>query len=142
MGKIIGSVKRLLSRRSKSADIHDSLDVVEDSPYYPFCWREKDNGEYVVVLHAEEEYKASAFKRRNMHGNAHDWQRLAEEYAKQAMGEDAERIDFDSDDDLFYAYSDDGDLLRRFMTELKLLSEDDSRLATVLDRVSAEDNLL
>jgi len=142
MGKIIGSVKHIFSKRSKASEEHDSLGVVEDSPYYPFCWREKENGEYAVVLYAEEEYKTDIFEEKELLGNGYTWEALAKEFIKEEIPEADEVVEFDPEADMFYAYSKNRDMLYRFMTELKTLCEDDDRLRKLLDNVDADANLL
>lgn len=142
MGKIIGSVKRIFSRRSKASEEHDSLGVVEDSPYYPFCWREKENGEYAVVLYAEEEYKTDIFEEKELLGNGYTWEALAKEFIKEELPEAEDIVEFDPEADMFYAYSKNRDMLYRFMTELKTLCEDDDRLRMLLDNVDVDANLL
>ena len=142
MGKIIGSVKRIFSKRSKASEEHDSLGVVEDSPYYPFCWREKENGEYAAVLYAEEEYQTDIFEEKELLGNGYTWEALAKEFIKYEIPEADEVVEFDPEADMFYAYSKNRDMLYRFMTELKTLCEDDDRLRKLLDNVDADANLL
>ncbi len=142
MGKIIGSVKRLFSHRSKAAEEHDSMGVVEDSPYYPFCWREKENGEYAVVLYREEEYKTDIFEERKLQADGCNWQRLSKKFIESEMPEAEEHVDFDSDKETFYAYSNRKDMLYRFMTGLKALTEDDEKMGKMLDDIRTEENLI
>ncbi len=142
MGKIIGSVKRLFSRRSKAAEEHDSMGVVEDSPYYPFCWREKEDGEYAVVLYQEEEYKTDIFEEKKLQGNGYDWVALSKKLISEEMPDAEDVVKFDPKADMFYAYSGDKETLYRFMTLLKALSDDDERMERYLAGAQAEANLI
>ena len=138
MGNIFKALKKKLSRRKRSADNDGMLEVVEDSPYYPFSIRNDDNGEYTVSLNAEDEYKTDEFEDNELLGNGYDWERLAKEFIRTEMPEAEDEIKFDPEADKFFAYSENEEMLRRFVMALKNACEDDEKLESLIRNIGEE----
>lgn len=142
MGNILKAIKKRFSRRQHSADENCGLDVVEDSPYYPFSWRSADgNDDFGVVLYTADEYKKEIFADFGSEGNGYDWEALAQAFIKREMPEAEGKIGFDPEADTFLAYSRDEETLRSFVTRFKDLCEDDEKMAKILSCIDDE-NLL
>ena len=138
MKNVLKALKRKLSRRRHAATGDGMLEVVEDSPYYPFSVKQNDDGEYTVSLYAEDEYKIDNFEDHELIGNGDDWQRLAEKFIRMEMPEVEGKIKFDPEADMFFAYCDDEETLVRFVAGLKDACEDDAKLKHLLENIDEE----
>ncbi|WP_418854986.1 Imm51 family immunity protein [Prevotella sp.] len=138
MGNIFKAIKKRLSKRQRPSDGNGGLDVVEDSPYYPFSFLTNDRGEYVVALYADVECKQDVFEDQELPGNGYDWEKIAKEYISRELPEADEQIGFDSEADMFYAYSEDENVLKQFIMGLKETCEDDDKLASLVENIDKE----
>lgn len=142
MGNILKAIKKRFSRRQHSTDDNCGLDVVEDSPYYPFSWRPADGSDdFGVVLYTADEYKKEIFADFGFEGNGYDWEAVAQAFIRREQPDVDGKVSFDPEADTFLAYSKDEEALRIFVTKFKEFCEDDERLAKVLSCVKDE-NLL
>lgn len=139
MGRLIEHLTWLFSRRVKSADGLRNMNVVEDSPYYPFCWKESEDGMCSVTLYAEEGYKEEFLDKKCMLGTCDVWEQLARQFIMAEMPEAAGEIKFGSDEEAFCACSRNRDLLHRFMENLKTMCEDDKRLEEYICTLKEEE---
>lgn len=139
MGNIFRAIKKRLSKRQHPQDSNGGLEVVEDSPYYPFSWRSNDDGEYVVVLYAGDEYKHDILESLGMPDNGYIWEALAEKYINEEFPEAREIIELDPESDMFCAYSEDENILRRFVEGFKALCEDDEKMKAFLVNIDKAD---
>lgn len=138
MKNFIKALKRKLTKRRHTSAGDGVLDVVEDSPYYPFSIKQNDDGEYTVALYAEDEYKTDDFEDHELIGNGDDWQMLAEAFIKMEMPEVEGEIKFDPEADMFFAYCDSKETLTKFVAGLKEACEDDAKLKALLKKIGEE----
>lgn len=132
MRHILKSIKRRLAGRQHPADDEDSLDVREDGPYYPFVVKQNENGEYYAALYTEDEYKMELFEEQHLQASGYDWEKVAARFIKEEMPEDEDEIHFDSEADMFYAYSDSENVLSRFIEAFRNMCDDDAKMRTML----------
>lgn len=139
MGKFGELFKFLFTGRGGLGNGTELMNVVEDSPYYPFCWKESEDGWFAVALYMEEEYKKDFFESRHLAATGDVWERMVQEYVREEMPEAADWIEYDSDEDEFCACSKNGDVMRRLIVNLKAMCEDDKRLTEYVAKVKEEE---
>lgn len=102
----------------------------------PFMMVESENM-YSFILEEVGEYKDDLFQTRadeGFLGNGYDWESLACVFLEERMPDLADSVEFDSEADMFCAYSSDKDDLYRFATGFKKACEDDELIGDLFSR--------
>ena len=101
----------------------------------PFYWVEHEDC-FSVCLEPGD-YKAELFAKRSddgFEGNGYDWESLAEAFLNEKMPEALDIINFDPEADLFCAYSDDEQMLKKFALQFKRACEDESLIEEIFSK--------
>ncbi|MDD2268202.1 MAG: Imm51 family immunity protein [Eubacteriales bacterium] len=101
----------------------------------PFYWVEHE--ECFCVCLEVGDYKAELFNTRSdegFEGNGYDWESLAIAFLNEKMPEALDIVNFDPEAELFCAYSEDEQMLRKFALEFKSICEDDKELKDIFSK--------
>lgn len=105
----------------------------------PFFWVEHRNN--VSVCLNVGEYKTKIFHVRKddcFEGNGYDWSSLAQVFLNELMPELANSVRFDSEADMFCAYSDDRDALKTFILSFKKVCDNKTLIEDLVSRVKLD----
>lgn len=105
----------------------------------PFFWVEHKNS-FSVCLNLGE-YKAEIFRTREdegFEGNGYDWEALAKVFLAEQKTELIEIIKFDSEADMFCAYSSNPETLKSFMIAFKETCENNTLIQDLFSRAELD----
>ena len=83
-------------------------------------------------------YKKELFMKRmeeGIMGSGYDWEKVASILRQEAGADLAGEIYFDSESDLFCAYTDNSELLRKFVSKLKETCENNEKLDALIQLI-------
>ncbi len=101
--------------KSKEFDLH------------PFLWV-NHNTTVSVCLYINNYKKIFFDSYTNADGNGYDWQSLAHTFMKEKLSDLIDYINFDSEANMFCAYSPNPSMLYKFINEFKNMCENDNEL--------------
>lgn len=105
----------------------------------PFFWIEHKD-DFSVCLEAGS-YKNEIFstkKEDGFEGNGYDWTSLAKTFLAEKLPQLNESIDFDSEAEMFSAYSTNEDALRTFVVEFKKTCEDETLIEDLFSKIQID----
>jgi hypothetical protein len=105
----------------------------------PFFWVEHDSS--VSVCLNVGEYKAALFQTREdegFDGNGYDWASLAQVFLEELKPDLIEFVKFDSEADMFCAYSASAEALKAFIISFKDACENDTLIQDLFSRAELD----
>ncbi|WP_239349321.1 Imm51 family immunity protein [Snodgrassella communis] len=105
----------------------------------PFFWVE--NGENVSVCLNAGTYRNELFQTRKevgFEGNGYDWTALATRFLKEKLPNLKNAIEFDSEAEMFCAYSSDKDALQKFIIGFKKACEDKFLIQDLFSKIELD----
>ena len=103
----------------------------------PFSWSNHEDGKASVTLYKSVQYKIELFRTRSKDGfigSGHDWESLTQVFIREITPDLYEKIEFDSERNMFCVYSSDSDALKRFIIEFKAACENDELISDLFSR--------
>lgn len=105
----------------------------------PFIWSENDEAASVRLTAGD--YLQDVFYTRlddGVVGSGYDWTRLALRFLEEQCPHLLDAVEFDPDDDVFYAYSKSQNALREFVEGFKDACEDRTLILDLLSRANPD----
>jgi hypothetical protein len=112
----------------------------------PFSWLDHGEGLFSLTLYTcfrESSYKDEVFATRadeGFAGTGYDWDVLSYVFLEEKLPELKDKIEYDSENNMFCVYSRDKEALQKFALEFKAACEDDTLIKDLFSRAKSPDD--